>query len=436
MSLHFSPASLKAISDYQSTSNGQFNDAYFPADLTVKLDQDSDPLEFPEVGVRMKGNTSRGQIVYNNGYTLEARHFKVSLKATFDGEEYDTYSQLRPFKKTWDDAAARKARKNRNLFGLEKFDLKYVPRNNDWANDPEQINECTNREIYCYNAFRKAGLPAPYANIVDFAFDNGMGSKSGLLYELIEPIDKEFLKKRFSKSEAKGDLYKCVYNPMGKADLVREGAVEKEVVDNVTIGGRVAHGKIGVENNYELYQPCYQLKTNDDNGEDSDFSKMVDYINAMWTLRYGDASQVDINDYLDVDSFLKFSAVSHLLGNFDDQFYNWNNYYIYFLPSTGKAIYIPYDWDWSLGLGAWYGVYEGPLTQTTLDGSSPSSVYYNTYLTPGAMQNQYLAYIQQLKTQVLNTGTYIDLVDDIGIGYEESYQVESYMESKLASLEA
>lgn len=430
MRLDFPKASLQAISDNQSTRNGQLNDAYFPADLTVDMGN-GDILSFPEVGVRMKGNTSRGPIV--NGYSLTPRHFKVSLKATFDGEEYDTYPALKPFKKTWDDAAARKERKNRNLFGLEKFDLKYVPRNNNWAYDGN-INECSAREIYCYDAFRKAGVMAPYANIVTLRVNNGSNSYNSF-YELIEPIDKEFLKKRLDKNEAKGDLYKCVYNAMGRADLTRDGAVEKEEIDGQTVGTRIAGGKIGVENNYNLYQPVYQLKTNDDLGEASDFSSMANFINASWNLRYGNPGATTISDILDVDSFLSFSAVSHLLGNFDDQFYNWNNYYLYFLLSNGKAYYIPYDWDWSLGLGGYDLVYQSPIGEWTLGSGTPSSVYYNTYLTPGNIQNAYLAKIESLKTKVLDPDAFFDLVERLGIKDNEVDQVTNYMESKLASLE-
>jgi spore coat protein CotH len=97
------------------------------------------------------------------------------------------------------------------------------------------------------------------------------------------------------------------------------------------------------------YHPTYDLKTNDSAGASSDFSKMTGLINLVNKAANGSASASDLESGLDVQEFLKFSAVAACLGNYDDSRYSYNNYYLYFVPSTGKVIYIPYDYDWSLG---------------------------------------------------------------------------------------
>lgn len=433
ISLSFSDASLKALSDYGSSGDKKYYDAYFPADFHLELNGTS--YDYPEVGVRMKGNTSRTAIVGSDNNIYGSCHFKVSFKETFDSEIYND-SALVQFKKSWSDDTAREERKDRDLFGLKKLDLKYVPRN---------LNSCILREIYVYDCFRNEGIFAPYANYSTLTVKNETtpNGRTGA-YEIVEPIDKPFLKKRLGKQESKGDLYKCVYNGMGKADLSRSDAVNKTIENELTVGERVAYGKIGVEDNYNYYVPCYQLKTNDSAGEGSDFSKMANFINTVWNLTYGGWANDDshLDSILDVDQFLKFSAMSYLFGNFDDQRYNYNNYYIYFLPSSGKAIYIPYDWDWCLGLDTGQGMENiRPLDDYTLDGGKPASIYYDVFLggNPDSgkisydrseRQSRYLSYISQyIADGVLNPDNFVSLANQIGVKDEIS-SVTSYMNAK------
>ena len=423
ISISFPKASLEFIDQYQQKGS-RFREIYVPADFTITINGQRN--DFPEVGIRMKGNTSR-TYVYQYGELVPV-HFKISFKATFDGEEYDL-PETSAFKKSW-DADARKVRKKRNLRGLEKMDLKYVPRN-------IISSTCYAREIYCYNAFRDANIYAPYANICDLTFGDGELSYSGK-YEIIESIDKEFLKKRLGKEEAAGDLYKCVYNDMGPADLARNNAVDR------TSGRRILAGKIGVENDLAGYEPSYQLKTNDDLGENSDFSAMADYIFTMWKVVYDHAPESELNRILDVDEFLRFSAVSYLLGNFDDQRYNANNYYLYFSPSTKKAIYIPYDWDWGLGLGEEIMDVSSlsPLDETTLNNINIPNVYFATFFqskkndlafSNAAMTSTYLQYISFYKDKVLNYSSFAALSSSNGNAYENE-QIRTYMNKKSQCL--
>lgn len=431
ISLSFSNAALSALSSLQS-NGGKYSDAYFPATVTIVMDDQI--YTYEEAGVRMKGNTSRRTIVDGDNKIYATCHLKVSLKATFDDSTYDD-ENLVAFKKTWTDADARKARKKRNFFGLEKFDLKYTPRNND---------SCILREVYSYDVFRKQGIPAPYATMCKATVSNETSSLEGT-YEFIEPIDKEFLKKRYDKVDKDGDLYKCVYNSMGKADLSRDGAIEKDE-NSADYGKRIAKGKIGVEDNYNNYTPIYQLKTNDD-GENSDFSSMQNYISGIWNVTYKEKGKDELEKLLDVSEFLNFSAVSYLLGNFDDQRYNYNNYYVFFVPSTGKATYIPYDWDWCLGLDGGHSNLTtlDPFSTWTLDGQKAANVYYCTFFKEDrdgqklgydrtSYQNEYLQYIKNGMDSVLDSDLYSSLITDYGVSNSEYESVSSYMTNKKTSL--
>ena len=428
--LHMSDAAMSFISNYQNTK-GKYADAYIPADMTITLGNKS--YYYEEVGVRQKGNFSRTSF-YSGGEIDNPVHFKVSFKATFDDDMYDD-EPLQQFKKVWNDTNSRKERKKRNFEGFEKLDFKYLPRNN---------GQCLGREIYAYKAFEEAGIFAPKARTCTFSF--GDESYFSATYEMIETIDKAFFTRRLGKDLAKGDLYKCVYNVSGKADFSRNGAVEKTVVDGRTVGQRMPNGKIGVEDAYHQYFPSYQLKTNDDLGEGADFSKMSNLINTLWNCLYAQGSKAELESAIDVDQFLKFSAISYLMGNPDDQRYNNNNYYIYFMPDNGKAIFLPYDWDWSLGAD-WESsdrmAVIDPFSTWTLDNEGVNNLYRATFLPmeglsydASSYSSTYLSYVKSHANKVLDSEKYASLIAELGLPDDENESVSSYMSGKKAVISA
>jgi len=408
------------LSKYQDRSTNKYADAYLPALVSVELN--GNDYIFEEAGIRVKGNTSRTQF-YSRGSFVDKTHLKISFKATFDDAMYDD-PLLSPFKHDWsNDASGRKARKDRSLFGLEKLDLKYVPRNGD---------DVFMREVYAYRSFASNGIYAPYATLGDVTLSDNNNQQEGD-YEFIEPIDKEFLKRRMNKEEAKGDLYKCVYNGMGKANFARDNAVDRST------GAHIKGGKIGVEDNYRGYAPVYQLKTNDDLLQESDFSKMASLLYGLWKCSYGQGDEALLNRLIDVEQFSLFSAISFELGNFDDQRYDYNNFYTYFRPSDGKAIFLPYDYDWCLGED--YGTnlaYKDPLDDWTYDGDTNSNLYQAALLGRSGMaydikpyQQRYLEDIAKTKDKVLNPEAFHELASAFRRGNDaEEQEVLSYMQNK------
>jgi hypothetical protein len=104
-------------------------------------------------------------------------------------------------------------------------------------------------------------------------------------------------------------------------------------------------------------------------------------------LRYAKAPYALLDATLDIPEFLKFEAVSYLLGNFDDQRNNYNNYYVYFRPADGKAVYIPYDWDYSLGAHKGVDISSFmPFHQSsTHDLLNSNDLYWDTILTNSSL---------------------------------------------------
>ena len=202
INLDFKESAFKTMCELQGKSLPKFADVYFPADLKIKMNDKE--YTYEEVGVRLKGNTSRRSMLDNNGKISRQAHMKISLKATFDDELYDMDPKVTPFKKTWDDAVARKERKDRNLFGMEKFDLKYVTRNSGFGGGfgGQGSDGCFSREIVSFDMFRKEGMLAPHSNICQVTLSNEVSTNT-FRYQSIECVDKVFLKRHFSKADAK-----------------------------------------------------------------------------------------------------------------------------------------------------------------------------------------------------------------------------------------
>jgi hypothetical protein len=264
---------------------------------------------------------------------------------------------------------------------MSKLDLKYLPRNQD--------DQTYSQDIYCYDVFNQNGIAAPKARWLALNLADAK-MKEALSYEAVEDIDEDFLGHHFGADG--GDLYKCTQvifsaDSYSVADLALAQAVSLSTdASGYANGIRIAQGYIGVEDNFNGYHPNYDLKTNDD-GENSDFSAMANLMNVAYSLRYAKAPYSLLEATLDVSEFLKFEAVSYLLGNFDDQRNNYNNYYVYFRPSDGKAVYIPYDWDYSLGAFKTVDISAfGPFHQnSTHDSKDANSLYWDTILTNSSL---------------------------------------------------
>ena len=63
-----------------------------------------------------------------------------------------------------------------------------------------------------------------------------------------------------------------------------------------------------------------------------------------------DLSKEAYEALMDVDELARMQAINFAVGNQDDMRINYNNHYIYFRKSDGKAVIIPYDNEIVLGI--------------------------------------------------------------------------------------
>lgn len=286
---------------------GSKSPIYRKADVTIAVTTGEGTTHYRinDVGVRMKGNTSRTDFYNPEEGIYKYIHLRLDFQETFDKEEYYGSNAQQ-----WETEEMRQARKDRTFATLEKLELRW--------------NKCYDatylKEIYAYELYRSEGVLAPRANLSTFTWNNDrMG-----VYTIVEPVDEVFLSKNLPQEDLDGDLYKCGWTWMGAN------------FSNLQ--------SVGIENedNSEFY--CYDLKTNKKTSQHESITALIN------GLTRGTVTKESYAQLVDVDYFLNYAAVSYFLGNPDDLRNNYNNCYLYFLKSTGKAVIIPYDYDRCLGV--------------------------------------------------------------------------------------
>lgn len=366
--LDISDEQLKLLQqDYERYSSfGSKSPIYRMADLTVKLTLPNGMVKetkIEEVGVRMKGNTSRSSFYSSEKGIYNLIHLKLDFGETFDDEDYYGASA-----KIWSSKSERKARKNRTFATLEKLDLRW-----NKEDDATYI-----REIYSYDTYRECGVLAPHVNLASL----DMGGTHMGVYTVNEPVDSVFLERNLSDDLLGGDLYKCGWGSSGGADFRSTDS-------------------IGIEDEDAALFYSYDLKTNKKSSSNDALKNFITALNSK-TL-----TKESLSEILDVDYFLNFAAVSWFLGNPDDLRNNYNNFYIYF-PSDSGAILIPYDYDRSMGISHdWNPSGNGmtaddPLTEFTSTGDRQKNpLYLYTVVKGGYFTEEYLQCLSDIASSTL-----------------------------------
>lgn len=295
-------------SDHEHYSEiGSKSPIYRKGDVCIRITTGEDTIAYriPEVGIRMKGNTSRTSFYDSDRGIYRYIHLRLDFQETFD--DPDHYGQEA---KVWEKEDLRLQRKERTFATLEKLELRWN----------KNYDATYLREAYAYEVYRSEGLLAPQCTLGALTWNSqGMG-----VYTIEEPIDKVFLSKNLPEKDLDGDLYKCGWTYTGASFTSQK--------------------PIGIENedNGEFY--VYDLKTNKKTSQHEALKGLLTGLNN------GAVTKESFARLVDVDYFLRYCAVSYFLGNPDDLRNNYNNCYLYFLKSTGKAIIIPYDYDRCLGI--------------------------------------------------------------------------------------
>ena len=393
---------LKKIeADYQKYKNTKCN-------IYRKLESFSISVTYPsgttvtqtinDVGIRMKGNTTRHSFVDASGNMFSFSHFTLSFQETFDNTEDYTASE----RVNWGNDTARENRKNRTFFGLRSLEVKF--------NAEGDLSYA--RDIYASHVYRSYGIYAQNTTLGVMNFDIKSGSSSkhtGSLgvYKIYEPIDRIYVKRYFSKEENDGDLYKATWGSFrGMPDLNHK-----------------SEGVFGVDESSwsEQQSVSYDLKTNKTSSTQDDIRNLLYWINGSTT----DLNST-LKNYFDEDYFITLMALMYLSGDWDNFMYDSNNYYLYFNNLNHLCYLMPYDTDKTFGIANNERDMDEikPLDTMNYQGDDNRSrlLKKTIDIKDSALQKAYLAKISEIYKDVLDIDAFMNIYNKLHKHYKDNIE--------------
>lgn len=301
------------------------------------------------IGLRLKGNTSRrrpegeiGQLHNPTNPDWHHSHFALVFSKYRDAQRFA---------------------------GLNKLNLK-------WFKD--DASYC--REIYSYDLFRRFGCwttpRASYCRVSIKVAGDALPAYYGV-YAMIENIDEDYIARNQNYwGSTIGFLWKGGWSGNNNANFVSTASIG---VENVNIDP-----SLSVYYAYDLKTRKTELTTGK--------TELLQFISDLNT-KTGTEFQNWISQKMDINLFLKTYATNVVLGMWDDYWVNGNNFYFYF-AGNGKAYFIPYDYDNTLGTSA---IVSNSGTQNPLTwGNMTQRPLITKILAIPACKTLYKNYISQL----------------------------------------
>ena len=254
-----------------------------------------------------------------DGETMQGVGLRYKGNGTFVvGHKTGKYSFKIDFNEYREDASFR---------GLRKLNL------NNQATDPSMM-----REALSYELFREAGISCSRVSFarVSLTVPGAKEREAKGLYTIVEQVDKRFLKDRFG--EADGLLLKPstfgVFRYLGE--------------------------------DWKEYEVAYIPKTTPTEPQQQ---RVIAFAKL---LHQGDEAEFEatLEEYLDVDQFLRFLAINVLLSNLDSFLGGAQNYYVYLDTKSNRFRFLPWDMDISFGA---FGMQGTPSSRRNLSIDHPQT---------------------------------------------------------------
>ncbi len=259
---------------------------------------------YPKDGFEM-GLGGNSQFSYQPADVWIAGHLVKNVGIRFKGNKtYQATSGTlkRPIKIDFN-----RFEKKKRFLGLRKLNLQSN------AEDPAQI-----REAVALEAFRSAGVPAPRTAFgrVYLTINERISHEYIGFYTLTEQVDLDFMAHNFG---------------------VRGGLITKPTGEILRYSGDKWNAEYD-----EFHVPKSKVRK-----QEAD-----PLIGLTRLIAKADAEEFEqrIADYLDVDEFLRYLAVSSILANWDSPFYIPHNIYLVVPPKLRRVVWVP--WDLNLALGS------------------------------------------------------------------------------------
>ncbi len=241
------------------------------------------------------------------------------------------------------------------------------------------------REKLGYEMSAFAGIPAGHTAYVEFWIDitdDENPSEFWGVYTMVERPDAKFVRNRFGDDNGIGNLYKAdAWFEQGAADLAYYG---QDIEDYPKPRGEVAYG----------------LRTNKD---DPDYSDIIQLCYVIDGVQYESeaAFTQSLEGVLNVDGYLRYTAVLMTHQNLDTYQYTGNNYFIYDDLTTGKFAFVAWDLN-----SSWMGNAEFPFYgEKCCIGPVQWAPLYTKVFQVARYRQDYAAYVDLLTRYWFN-GTY------------------------------
>jgi spore coat protein CotH len=281
--------------------------------------------------------------------------------------------------------------KGQKLAGVSKLNFHNNVTDASWMN-----------EVLSHRLFRDAGVPAPrtsYARV--FLTVRGKYDKEYVgLYSLVEDIDKRFAEENFGA--IKGAIFKPV-TPNLFADL----------------GG-----------DWAKYKQTYDPKTKLSN---QDIQRVIAFCRLV--TQAGDAEfTARLGDYVDLDEFARFMAVTVWLADLDGILGPGQNLYLYLHPKTQQFQFIPWDLDHSFGQFGMRGTQEQRENLSIKQPWQGENRFLERVFNVAAFKQLYLARLAEFNGTIFQPERFYRQVDEIAAAIRPAVQAEG--EAKLARFDA
>ena len=283
--------------------SGEYDDAsqskpkYFHADVEYA------DARWTNVGIRYKGNNSLESAVGE----------KLPLRIKAD---------------KWEDED--KAVTNQRFFGFRELSL-----------SPNQTDPTNLHQVLAAEAFRDAGVPAPYSSFVEVYLDAGSGPRLLGLYTMTEFPDDRLPRRVFGEGD--GNMYKP--------------------------DGRGAH-----------FVEFVAASMDKRNNEGADYQDVQDFIAALHgSQRDRAAWRAQLSKTFDIAGFAKAYAVNQAVANFDTYGVYAHNFYLY--NRSGALTFLPWDFDYAFNgtdandVSLWSFGGEWPLLQALASDAELFTIY-------------------------------------------------------------
>lgn len=353
--------------------------------------------KFKNVGIRAKGNTSLSSVASDD--TTDRYSFKV---------EFDHYI-------------------NQTCYGLDKLALNNIIQDNTYM-----------KEYMAYDLFNYMGVPSSL-----YSFANvSVNGKSWGLYLALEALEESYAIRNFGSTY--GNLYKpesmkAGMDGMMKTDRIQVKNTEQKMPDppqqmegkEASPGNPKMEGKSPAsEENMQQMQMgggrfgslngCDLVYNGDDLDSysaiwdgavfDTDNKDHKRVVEALQKINEG-----DLEDALDVDMMLRYTAVNSMIVNYDSYFGNLcHNYYLY--EKDGKLAMLP--WDHNLAFAGFQmkdakSAVNDPIDEPVSGTTLAERPLIGQVLAVEENLNQYHSYLNQLVEEYFNSGRWEQTIQQV-----------------------